>query len=64
MLIPLEAEVESFHTSAAAFLRPQSSSLRDQQHPAGSALQYAINLARGREHIFQQPANTTTLGYC
>jgi hypothetical protein len=26
MLIPLEAEVKSFHPSAAAFLRPQSSS--------------------------------------
>ena len=35
MLIPLEAEVESLHASAAAFLRPQSSSLRDHQHPAG-----------------------------
>jgi hypothetical protein len=35
MLIPLEAEVETFHASAAAFLRPQSSSLRDHQHPAG-----------------------------
>jgi hypothetical protein len=35
MLIPLEAEVESLLASAAAFLRPQSSSLRDQQHPAG-----------------------------
>jgi hypothetical protein len=35
MLMPLEAEVESLHPSAAAFLRPQSSSLRDHQHPAG-----------------------------
>ena len=35
MLIPLEAEVESFHASAAAFSWPQSSSLRDHQHPAG-----------------------------
>ena len=35
MLMPLEAEVETFHASAAAFLRPQSSSLRDHQHPAG-----------------------------
>ena len=35
MLMALEAEVESFHASAAAFLRPQSSSLRDHQHPAG-----------------------------
>jgi len=35
MLIPLEAEAESLHASAAAFLRPQSSSLRDHQHPAG-----------------------------
>jgi len=35
MLTPLEAEVESSHASAAAFLRPQSSSLRDHQHPAG-----------------------------
>jgi hypothetical protein len=34
MLIPLEAEVESLHASSAAFLRPQSSSLRDHQHPA------------------------------
>jgi len=34
MLMPLGAEVESFHASAAAFLRPQSSS-RDHQHPAG-----------------------------
>ncbi|MGB7590592.1 MAG: hypothetical protein WBO19_05050 [Terriglobia bacterium] len=34
MLMPLEAEVKSFHASAAAFLRPQSSSLRDHQHPA------------------------------
>jgi hypothetical protein len=34
MLNPLEAEGESFHASAAAFLRPQSSSLRDHQHPA------------------------------
>jgi hypothetical protein len=33
--IPLEAEVESFHASTAAFLRPRSSSLRDHQHPAG-----------------------------
>jgi hypothetical protein len=31
MLIPLEAEVESLHASAAAFLRPQPSSLRDHQ---------------------------------
>jgi len=35
MLIPFEAEVESFHASAAAFSRPQSSSLRNHQHPAG-----------------------------
>jgi hypothetical protein len=35
MLMPLEAEVESFHASATAFLRPQSSSLPDHQHPAG-----------------------------
>jgi hypothetical protein len=35
MLIPLEAEVESFHAPAAAFLRPQSFSFRDHQHPAG-----------------------------
>jgi hypothetical protein len=35
MLIPLEAEVESLHASAAAFLRPQSSSLRGRQHHAG-----------------------------
>jgi hypothetical protein len=35
MLMPLEAEVESLHASSAAFLRPQSSSLRDHQHPAG-----------------------------
>jgi hypothetical protein len=34
VLIPLEAEVESFHASAAAFSRPQSSSLRNHQHPA------------------------------
>jgi hypothetical protein len=33
--MPLEAEVESFHAPAAAFLRPQSSSLRDHEHPAG-----------------------------
>ena len=31
--VPLEAEVESLHAPAAAFLRPQSSS-RDHQHPA------------------------------
>jgi len=37
MLIPLEAEVESSHAPAAAFLRPQSSSLRDHQHPAGGS---------------------------
>ena len=35
MLMQLESEVESLHASPAAFLRPQSSSLRDQQHPAG-----------------------------
>jgi hypothetical protein len=35
MLIPLEAEGESFHASAAAFLRPQAFSLRDHQRPAG-----------------------------
>jgi hypothetical protein len=35
MLMPLEAEVQSFHAPAAAFLRPQSSSLRGHQHPAG-----------------------------
>jgi len=35
MLIPLEAEVEFFHASAAAFLRLQSSSLCDHQHSAG-----------------------------
>ena len=35
MLTALEAEVKSFHASAAAFLRPQSSSLRDHQHPEG-----------------------------
>ena len=35
MLMPLEAEAESFHASAASFLRRQSSSLRDHQHPAG-----------------------------
>jgi hypothetical protein len=35
MLMPLEAEVESLHASAAAFLRPQSSSLREHRHPAG-----------------------------
>jgi len=35
MLTALQAEVESLHASAAAFLRPQSSSLRDHQHPAG-----------------------------
>jgi hypothetical protein len=35
MLIRLEAEVESFHASAAAFLRPQSFSLGDHQRPAG-----------------------------
>ena len=33
MPIPLEAEVETFHAPAAAFLRPQPSSLRDRQHP-------------------------------
>jgi hypothetical protein len=33
--MPLEAEVESLHASSAAFLRPQPSSLRDHQHPAG-----------------------------
>jgi len=40
MLIPLEAEVKSFHPSAAAFLRPQSSSLHAQQSrqaPPGEA---------------------------
>jgi len=35
MLMPLEGEIESFHAPSAAFLRPQSSSLRDDQHPAG-----------------------------
>ena len=35
MLMPLEAEVKSFHASAGAYLRPQSSSLRHHQHPAG-----------------------------
>ena len=35
MLIPLKAEVKSLHASAAPFLRPQTSSLRDPQHPAG-----------------------------
>jgi len=35
MLMPLEAEVESLHASAGAFLRPQSSSLRDHQHRTG-----------------------------
>jgi hypothetical protein len=35
ILMPLEAEVEPLHASAAAFLRPLSFSLRDHQHPAG-----------------------------
>jgi hypothetical protein len=35
MLIPLEAEVETFHAPAAAFLRAQSPPLRDHQHPEG-----------------------------
>jgi hypothetical protein len=35
MLMPLEAEAGTFHASAAAFLRPQSSALRDHQHRAG-----------------------------
>jgi hypothetical protein len=35
MLMPLEAQVESLHASAVAFLRPQSFSLRGHQHPAG-----------------------------
>jgi len=39
MLIPLEAEVKSLHASAAAFLRPQSSSLRDHQHRTGFRIQ-------------------------
>jgi hypothetical protein len=42
VLIPLEGELESSHASAAAFLRRQSSSLRDDQHPAG----------RDRAHLF------------
>ena len=42
MPIPIEAEVESLHASPAAFLQPQSSSLRDHQHPAG----------RDRAHLF------------
>ena len=45
MLIPLEAEVKSFHASAAVFLRPQSASLRDHQHPAG----------RDRARLFSNP---------
>ena len=35
MLMPLEAQIESLHASAVASLRPQSSSLRDHQHPGG-----------------------------
>ena len=35
MLTPLGAQVESLHASSAAFLGPQSSSLRDHQRPAG-----------------------------
>ena len=34
MPIPLEAELESFRASSAAFLPPQSSSLRKDKHPA------------------------------
>ncbi len=35
MLMPFHAEVEFLHAPAAAFLQPQSSSLRDHQPPAG-----------------------------
>jgi hypothetical protein len=35
MLMPIEAQVESLHASASAFLWPQSSSLPEHQHPAG-----------------------------
>jgi hypothetical protein len=50
MLIPLEAEVESFHASPAALLPPQSSSLRGHQHRTG----FGIQESERRAYAFRQ----------